>query len=593
MMNKKLLDYLNVTPAIKPVVLNGEERIGFISKKTGVPQPWVLRNGELNQLIEFEDRVMSIYPSPDGSQILYVCDFGGNEKEQYFISDQNGKYLKELLVNPAFFHHFGGWSPDGEKIAFTSNRRGPGQFDGFILNIKTRETTQLFEWNSLCKIEGWLPDGKQIVVSKQNTNIDSHYEIYDIQESKWVEIEAMNLHSRNKSIQFSKDQTYAYYLSDSNRNTMALHRMKLTETDQPEELAGFNEWDIESFSLSPSGMKLIYIMNEKGYSKAYFYDVHMKKQQQLDLPTHGVIEEVKWINEKSFIYLFKSATEPGDIWKYSFDGLIVRLTHLGKDSHYEKEWQEPKLVSYQSFDQREIPYFLYGHSENSNKPALVYVHGGPESQIRPIYNPLIQYLVSEGYQVATPNVRGSMGYGRSYIQLDDVRKRMDAVADLDYLAKDLIDNQQINEAQIGIMGRSYGGFMVLAALTHYPQRWAAGVNIVGISHFTSFLENTGEWRRHLRECEYGSLSQDKEFFDRIAPLNHVDKIEAPLLIIHGRNDTRVPVSEAIQLHEKMQHLQKISELIIFENEGHQTEKIENHITLNEKSLLFFNKYVKK
>ncbi|WP_157261878.1 S9 family peptidase, partial [Paenibacillus sp. A3] len=197
----------------------------------------------------------------------------------------------------------------------------------------------------------------------------------------------------------------------------------------------------------------------------------------------------------------------------------------------------------------------------------------------------------QGFNVVTPNVRGSMGYGKTYLNLDNARKRMDAVADLAWMVKDLSRFATVDTGKIGIMGRSYGGFMVLAALTHYPDLWAAGVDIVGISHFRTFLENTGEWRRALREAEYGTLADDSDFFEEIAPLNHSQNIKVPLLIFHGRNDTRVPVSEAEQLYADMRARGQEAKLVIFEDEGHQTEKMENHIAMNTEIVRFFRKYL--
>src|SRR5699024_10123833 len=168
---------------------------------------------------------------------------------------------------------------------------------------------------------------------------------------------------------------------------------------------------------------------------------------------------------------------------------------------------------------------------------------------------------------------------------------MDSVKDLAWLAKDLINSHKVGQDKIGIMGRSYGGFMVLASLTHYPDLWAAGVDIVGISHFKSFMENTGAWRRHLREAEYGSLADDVDFFEEIARLNHAEKIRAPLLVFHGRTDTRVPVPEAEQLAADMKNRQQTVDLTIFEDEGHQTEKHENHMTMHTKTAHFFEKYL--
>src|SRR5699024_1704883 len=252
----------------------------------------------------------------------------------------------------------------------------------------------------------------------------------------------------------------------------------------------------------------------------------------------------------------------------------------------------PTIHTFLSFDGLEVPYFYYEKDDGRDKPAVVWVHGGPESQIRAEYNPVIQYLVEQGFSVAAPNVRGSRGYGRTYIQLDDVRKRMDSVIDLAWLYKDLVNSHGVDEKRVGIMGRSYGGFMVLASLTHYPDLWAAGVNIVGISHFKTFLENTGPWRRRLREFEYGSLKYDIDFFEDIAPLNHSHKIKAPLLVFHGKNDTRITVSEAEQLVQDMKERNQDVDITIFPDEGHQTVRLKNHITMNSEIVEFMKEHLK-
>lgn len=305
----------------------------------------------------------------------------------------------------------------------------------------------------------------------------------------------------------------------------------------------------------------------------------------------GVYSSLSWMDNAELVLEIKSAILPGDIWSADLkEQNTKRLTYVGENKDINHLWTEPELCHYSSFDGLEVPYFLYGKKEHE-QPLMIYVHGGPESQIRNEYNPVIQFLAAQGYAVVAPNVRGSMGYGRKYVQLDDVHKRMNAVADLKWLVEDLTREHGANPGKIAIMGRSYGGFMVLAAITHYPELWAAAVDIVGISHFKTFLENTGPWRRRLREKEYGSLKEDLDFFEEIAPLNHTDKMTAPLLIFHGKNDTRVPVSEAEQLHRDLQRQGKEVELIVFEDEGHQTENIKNQIEMNTKIVAFMKKHL--
>ena len=220
--------------------------------------------------------------------------------------------------------------------------------------------------------------------------------------------------------------------------------------------------------------------------------------------------------------------------------------------------------------------FLY---EPLRPPAavVVYVHGGPEAQFRPEFSPLVQYLVSRGCAVAAPNVRGSTGYGKRYEHLDDVRLRMNAVRDLEALHDWLRTRDGIDASRAVLCGRSYGGFMVLAGLAFQPERWLAGIEFVGISSFVTFLENTSAWRLRSREREYGSLEHDRELLESVSPISRIHEICAPLLIIHGANDPRVPLSEAKQLHRGLAERGIETELIVYEDEGHGLQKLQNRL----------------
>ena len=209
-------------------------------------------------------------------------------------------------------------------------------------------------------------------------------------------------------------------------------------------------------------------------------------------------------------------------------------------------------------------------------PTVVEVHGGPESQRRPIWSAPIQYLAGRGFAVLAPNVRGSTGYGKAYSHLDDVRLRMDSVRDLAHAVEWLRANGA-DPRRIAVMGGSYGGFMVLSAITTYPDLWAAAVDIVGIANFVTFLENTGVWRRVLREAEYGSLERDRAFLEEISPIHHVERITAPLIVLHGANDPRVPVGEAEQIVETLRQRGRPVEYLRFEDEGHGLIKLPNRI----------------
>ncbi len=228
---------------------------------------------------------------------------------------------------------------------------------------------------------------------------------------------------------------------------------------------------------------------------------------------------------------------------------------------------EPKLGTAHAVDRVVLPYWEFEPSGPA-KGTVLEVHGGPESQARPTLNRFRQFLVSEGWRVVVPNVRGSTGYGRTFVHLDDVRKRMDSVRDLRDLVEHLVRQGRAERGRVAVMGGSYGGFMVLSALATYPELFGAGVDIVGIANFVTFLEETGPWRRALREAEYGRLDRDREFLASISPVHHAAQITAPLLVVHGRNDPRVPAREAEQIVATLRGLGRTVELMMFEDEGH-------------------------
>lgn len=588
----KLLAYLNATSAYSSQAIPTKNKFTFISKMTGIPQVWTLNDKhEPVRFGHFEDRVMSVHPSPQGDQTVVGMDYKGNEKQQLYLLQEAGSKVEALVHEPDYFHYFGGWARDGRRISFSSNRRHPGYFDVFVQDVATKETEKVFQFDGNCVPLSWLPDGEHMLINIPETNIDQAIYILNVKTGQTTRVGKEGTFARYQSFALTQDGKGGYVLTDLGEETLYLSRFSFEQPDQFEKLIHVTKWDIEGLKLSPDESKVVYTLNEGGISRLYTLDMRTKEEKQVAGLPDGVIDSLSWLNPEQFIFTLKTPTSPGDIWQYSLsDEKVERLTYFGR-SEVQHLWKEPQICTFTSFDGLEVPYFYYEKEAVSDKPVVLYVHGGPESQTRAEYNAVIQYLVDQGFAVAAPNVRGSMGYGRTYLKLDDVRKRMDSVQDLAWLVRDLVRSHGVNAERIGIMGRSYGGFMVLAALTHYPHLWAAGVSIVGISHFKTFLENTGAWRRRLRECEYGTLKHDTDFFEEIAPLNRSERIQAPLLVFHGRNDTRVPVSEAEQLVADMKERGQIVEFTVFEDEGHQTERIENHIMMNREIVRFMKHHL--
>jgi dipeptidyl aminopeptidase/acylaminoacyl peptidase len=277
--------------------------------------------------------------------------------------------------------------------------------------------------------------------------------------------------------------------------------------------------------------------------------------------------------------MYHSPTQHHDLWTWApATGDLRRVTFSPDGAIPAESFIAPEVVRYRSFDGLEIPGLYFRPRDASGTlPVVVRVHGGSEGQSRPIFDPITQYFVNRGYAVFLPNVRGSTGYGKRFSHLDDVRHRMDSVKDLAACVPWLIEQGGADPARIAVMGGSYGGFMTLAAVTEYPELWAAGVDIVGIANWRTFLENTGAFRRTHRESEYGNLEEDGDFLDSISPIHKADRIRAPMIILHGANDPRVPVGESDAIVSVLRAHEVPVVYHRYPDEGHGLVKLHNKV----------------
>ena len=314
-----------------------------------------------------------------------------------------------------------------------------------------------------------------------------------------------------------------------------------------------SEWDLEC-AIDDAGRSLLVHANEDGWSRLELRDPQtLELRGEVPLPGRGVVlwfppRPVFSRDGSQLAFAFSSPREPIQAHVYDLDsGELRRLTGEGPT-----DGVDPELHRFASFDGEEIPVFLFRPEGEGPFPVVVTVHGGPEAQWRPFFSPgfgpFTQFLLSRGYAVAAPNVRGSSGYGKRYEHLDDVALRLDSVRDLAELHAWLSARPEIDGSRAVVYGGSYGGYMTLAALAFHPELWAAGISFVGISNLVTFLENTSDYRRAAREREYGSLATDRELLERISPASRIDEIRAPLFLEHGRNDPRVPVGESEYIH---------------------------------------------
>ncbi len=579
--------YLNIRRAYGASVGPEGERLAFLMDTTGVPQLWTVDapGAWPTQRTFFDERVTFASWSPRRPEIVFGMDEGGNERVQLFRLDVDSGRIVSLTATPSAKHRWGGWSPEGNRFAFTSNRRDTAVFDVYVQGRDaTGSAAELIhDGDGWLSVAGWSPDGDRLLVHEAGSSFDHELHVLDVASGGLRRVTHHPEETRYVSPEWSPAGDGLYLVTDEGADTLWLARLDLDD-DTMETVRAGGEWNVDGVAVDEDNRRLVYSRNVEGYTELTVTtigdDGTLRDHPGPDLP-NGVAGGVDFFpGGERFAVTAQSRTMNPNVYVVEVEtGETRRYTAASTAGIPRDSFREPDLIRFETFDGREIPaLFTVPDAENAEGvPAIVDVHGGPESQRRPTFMAVQQYLLERGYAIFEPNVRGSAGYGRAYTHLDDVEHRMDAVADVaaghDWLAA----HDAIDADRIAAMGGSYGGFMVLAALTAYPDRWAAGIDIVGIANFVTFLENTGEWRRSLREAEYGSLEDDRAFLESISPTNTIEAIEAPLFVLHGANDPRVPVGEADQIAAAARAQGVPVRKLLFEDEGHGFTKLENRV----------------
>ncbi|VTT87466.1 peptidase S9, prolyl oligopeptidase active site region [Halorubrum sp. DM2] len=579
--------YLNVRNA-GGADLGPDGRLSFLLNTTGTGQVWSVREPESwpEQHTFFEESVSFVDSSPERSEAVFGMDEGGNERAQLYRLDYESGAITDLTAMPEAKHRWGGWDSTGDRFAFASNRRDEAVFDVYVQGRdETGDDAELVhEGDGWLSVAGWSPSDDRLIVHEAHSSFDHDLYTLDLATGDLTHHTPHEGDARYSSPEWGPDGEGVYLVTDRESDTLRLERLDLA-TGEFAVVADGGEWNVDGVAVEEDSRRLVYSRNVDGYTELTVGELvapdRIDEFPEPDLPD-GVAGGVSFGPEgdrfavtatgsthNANVYVVDAATGEAERWTRASTAGIPR------DSFVERE-----LVHYPTFDGRDIPaFFSVPETEppESGYPVVVDIHGGPESQRRPSFASVTQYLLNNGYAVFEPNVRGSSGYGKAYSGLDDVEKRMDSVKDIREGVGWLHDHPEVDPDRIVAMGGSYGGFMVLASLTEYPELWAAGVDIVGIANFVTFLENTGDWRRSLREAEYGSLAEDREFLESVSPINNIDRIEAPLFVLHGENDPRVPVGEAEQIVEKAREQGVPVRKLIFDDEGHGFAKLENRI----------------
>ena len=609
--NYSIERYLNIRSASSPTLSTDGKRLAFLTNITGTSQVWMMdaAGGYPEQITAYQDNVGFIEWSPSGNGLVFGKARGGDENTQFFWMSNDGSEIRQLTNDPKTRYNFGDFSDDGTRIYYTSNKRDKNFFDVYAMDAASGRETLLFQQNGNNDFAAASRDGSKIIVSRSGTELglDNNLYLLDTRTKRETLLTPHEGSAQFEVVDFLDDNAILLGSNDK-REFGNLARMNLT-TKRIEFLDSTN-WDLDAGALSDDGRTFAYTINRDGFSELYIVDAKNsgRKSQAVRLPAQGILGGLDFSKDgNKLAFTFSSAKYNADIWTYDLRSKqLMQVTKSSRSGIPSTSFVEPQLIKYKTFDGREIPAWFYvsdktlgikdkygiAPSQMPQVPVIVSVHGGPEGQERPGFNPLYQYYLSRGYAILATNVRGSTGYGKTFTHLDDVRKREDSVKDLAYAAEWLKKEGIADPKRIAVMGGSYGGYMTLAAVTLYPDLWAAAVDTVGIANWESFLKNTSGYRRRQREVEYGRLDRDLDFLRQISPLAKVDRIRAPLFVIQGKNDPRVPYTEAEQIVAALKKRGAKVEYKLFDDEGHGISKLKNRLELYPLVADFLDKYMK-
>jgi len=551
--------------------------------------------GMRRQLTFHSEPISTIAVRPGRNQFVFQKDIGGNEQYQFFLYDLDTG-TETLLTNPEIRNDDVVISPDGSLMAWAVPLGDTGNYGIAIVNPDDALTRRVIHEG-----EGaWWPtdisaDNSMAIIRKYTSISQGQLALLNLTTGATSTINPSDDVIAYGQASFSPDGEEVYYRSNEGSEFFNLVRYQIASGEKTV-LTGDITWDVASFDLSPDGARAVIGINAGGLTEIRLIDTGTGATLSTpEVPT-GVISGLAFDGAGENIgFTIDGAASPDNAWSWNVEtGALTQWTNGEVGGLDPTTFRDAELVSFESFDGLEVPAFVFRPEGDGPHPVLVVIHGGPESQYRPRFSSNIQFWLNElGIAVIAPNVRGSSGYGTTYVGLDNGYNRENSVRDIGALLDWIETEPSLDQNRVMVYGGSYGGYMVLGSLVHYDDRLVGGIDVVGISNFVTFLENTEGYRRDLRRPEYGD-ERDPEmraFLESISPANHADEISSPLFIIQGLNDPRVPASEADQMLAAVRANGSDAWYLLATDEGHGFRKKSNRDFQSQAIALFLERYL--
>lgn len=587
--------FLKVRTAGAPSLSPDGTRLSFRTSITGTPQIWTVPSaGGWPEQITFGEPITTHTWSPDGEWILYGCDRSGNEREGYYLVAPDGSKERELLAPSEVFRAFGGFSRDSKRIAYSTTGRTPDDFDVHILDLSTGEDRRVLEGKGGLYVAAWRPDGGALVLTETKGEDANELSLLDLTTGKAERILEAKEPSAYGDVSWRPDGSGFYLTTDHDRDFRGLAFYEVATRALSWIEAPQN--DVEACELSHDGRWLAWVVNEGGASVVRMRDLTEKR----DLTIPNLPEGMHGIHFSPRSPVLAITTNgprvPGDIWIFDpRTGKTARATSSSTAGLDLTQCVIPQHVDIPARDGIVIHGLLYLPKGGGAKPpVLMSVHGGPTAQARPNFAAVHQYLLTRGIAILDLNFRGSTGYGKAFARLDNLRNRPKAVLDMADALEWLRKDGRVDASRAAVMGGSYGGYLTYAAVTQLPDLFRCGVSMVGVSNWITALEGASPQLKASDRLEYGNIEdpEDRKFFEQLSPITHIKNLRSPIMVIHGANDPRDPVSESDQFVRAVRELGGEVEYLRFPDEGHGIRKLTNRMITYRRVAAFLERMLK-
>ncbi|MDJ0792959.1 MAG: alpha/beta fold hydrolase [Woeseiaceae bacterium] len=580
-------------------------RFGDLNQIHRVDMP----GGARTQLTFYKEPVYGVTRQPGGASLLFTRDVGGGEFAQIFLLDP-ATGDATLLTDGESRNGGVVWDRQGRRIAYQSTRRNGASNDIWVMDPNEPDAARIALESSDGSFWGaaeFSASGTQILATNYVSITDARVHLVDL-DSGAVSLLAGggSVPSYNVPVAFDDENDGVWMLTDQGGEFVQLAWQASKAGASVEVVTGDIPWNVSGAVISHDRRRLAFVINEGGMSQLYLLDTRTREYRKVSgLPT-GLAGSLEFSpDDRRLGMTLNTPSTPSDSFSLALGddplshGELTRWTTSEVGGLDTSAFVSPELIHFPTFDEvdgapRQIPAWVYKPVGEGPFPVVVSIHGGPEGQARPSFSSTYQLWMQKlGVAVVVPNVRGSTGYGKTYVSLDNGFKREDSVRDIGALLDWIGSTPDLDADRVAVFGGSYGGYMVLASAVHYSDRLKAAVDIVGISNFVTFLENTQDYRRDLRRVEYGD-ERDPEMrahLERISPLNNVEKIDVPMFVVQGENDPRVPVTEAQQIVDALRERGHPVWYMNALNEGHGYRRKENRDIYQQATVLFFEEHL--